>query len=79
MKTILRRVGSLENKLAPKASLAALHLAALREHQRQKQVEAKAKGQFFADSSQDNKPATPNRWLAIAEQLRVYQKSGTHK
>jgi hypothetical protein len=73
MKTILRRVGSLENTLGPQADLASLHLAAVRERQRKKQLEAKANGEFFEDSVHDNKPATPNRWLAIAEQLRVYQ------
>jgi len=73
-RTTLRRVDSLENKLGPQADLASLHLAAMREHnQRQKQAEAKANGQLSEDPSQDNRPATPNRWLAIAEQIRVYQ------
>jgi hypothetical protein len=79
MKTILRRVGSLENKLAPKASLAALHLDAVREDQRRRQLEAKANGQPSDDSPRDDKPTAPNGWLAIAEGLRLYQNSGTHK
>lgn len=39
MKTILKRVDLLENKLGPRADLASLHLAAVREHGRQKQLE----------------------------------------
>ena len=73
MKAILKRVGSLERELVPQADLPSLHLAALREHQRLKRLEAKANGQFFEDSLREDMPAAPNRWLAIEEQLRIYQ------
>ena len=73
MKAILKRVGSLERELVPQADLPSLHLAALREDQRRRQLEAKANGQFYEESSLDDKAAASNRWLAIEERLRIYQ------
>jgi hypothetical protein len=68
MKTILRRVGLLESKLAPQVNAASLRAAGLLRERRRRRLEAN--GQPFEDSSLTNMSTAPRGCLSVAETLR---------
>ena len=69
MKTILRRVGLLESKLAPQGNAAASHVAGLLRERRRRRLEAN--GEPFEDSSRDSMSLAPRGCLSVAETLRL--------
>jgi hypothetical protein len=69
MKAILRRVGLLEDRLAPKENAASQRAAALLRERRRLRVEAS--GQPFEDSSWADPPTAPCGFLSAAETLRL--------
>jgi len=69
MKAILRRVGLLEDRLAPRESAASLRAASLLREFRRRRSEAN--GQPLEDWSRDDMSTTPGRFLSAAETLRL--------
>jgi len=79
MKTILRRVGLLESKLAPQGNAAARRVAGLLRERRRRRLEAN--GQPFEDSSEANMSTAARGCLSVAETLRLRRRQrfeGSH-
>jgi hypothetical protein len=69
MKAILRRVGVLEDRLAPRENAASQRSAALLRERRRRRLEAS--GQPFEDWSPPDPPTALCRFLSYAETLRL--------
>jgi len=79
MRTIIRRVGRLESKLAPPGNPASQRVAGLLRERRRRRLEAN--GEPFEDSSRANMSPAPRGWLSAAETLRLRRRQrfeGSH-